>query len=686
MDLKGLFSPKSIAIVGASAEDGTVGNVIAKNILNLGYSGEVYLVNPKHAEVLGKKCYPSLFEIASFIDLAIFAIPAKFVAGEIEKNADKIKNFVIISAGFSEIGEEGKEREKIIKKIADEKKLNILGPNCLGFIIPKLKLNASFAGGMPKEGNIAFVTQSGALAVGIMDIAEKEDVRFSSIISIGNKMDLDEAEVLDYLANDESTKVIGMYLEGIKSGEKFIRNAIKASHKKPIVILKSGKTEKSQKAISSHTGALAGTDEIISSVFEKCGIIRTENLEEFFCVLNLISQTEAPSNESVAVITNAGGPGVLTTDAFFGKIVKLIEISEKTRGKLKEFLPVESSLENPIDILGDAHEDRYEKALKAVDKNENAGSIVVVLTPQDQTPVEKIAKKIINFKKKTKRNISTVFIGGKRVEKAIKKLRENNIPNFKYPDQVINVLNYYYQWSISKKEINFENSKKINDERKERVARIIEKAKSDGRNALFFQESKEIMEMYGINLTEFWEYNKNLDVSFIKFPVAAKVDSDKVLHKTDKKGLILGIKNKEELEKSMEEMRGNFKEEKIILQPMLPIQTELILGMKRDSVFGPVIVYGLGGIYTEIFKIVNFIMPPAEKNEIEDALLFSKLKFLFSETRGQSPFNLEELARIIYGIMCFALENPEVVGLDINPLLVYNNGNDAVAVDVKILV
>jgi len=682
MNLENLFNPKSIAIVGASAEEGTVGNVIAKNILSLGYGGEIFLVNPKHPEVMGKKCYPSLFEVDRPVDLAIIAIPAKFVLSEIEKNADKIKNYVIISAGFSETGEEGKEKEKAIKKIADEKELNILGPNCLGFIIPKLKLNASFAGGMPQAGNIAFVSQSGALAVGIMDIAEKEDIRFSSLISIGNKMDIDEAEILDYLAGDEKTKVIGMYLEGIKDGKKFIEAAAIVSRKKPIVILKAGKTEKSQKAISSHTGALAGSDEITSAVFEKCGILQAQNLEQFFDLLNLISLSCAPKNEKVAIVTNAGGPGVLATDAFKDKKISLAEITEKSKEKLTKILPSESSLENPIDMLGDAREDRYDKTLKIIEK-ENTGSIVCILTPQDQTPVMKIAKKIIGFSKKTTKVISTVFIGGKRIEKAVKKLRENGVPNFKFPDQAILSLDKYFNWkSSADRPIN--NEKQINKERKESVKDIVDKTVEQERKALYFSEAKKIMELYGIGVVDFWE-GEHLGIE-IKYPVVLKLDSEKVLHKTEKKALVLDIQNANGLKEAADQMKASFPGEKIIVQPQVGRDVEIIIGIKKDPVFGPIVVYGLGGIYTEIFKMVDFLVPPMDLEGIKKSVGLSKIRFLFQETRGKKPYDLDEMANILYGVCQFSLENPEVLEVDINPLLIYNDEKKAIAVDIKIII
>ncbi len=686
MNLEKLFNPQSIAIVGASPEEGKVGNAVAKNIFELGYGGEAFPVNPKYDELFSRKCYKKLSEVDKEIDLAIIIIPSKFVISEIRENADRIKNYVVISAGFSEIGGEGKQREEELKTLAKEKDLAILGPNCLGFIIPELRLNASFASGVPEAGNVAFVSQSGALAVAFMDLAKKENMKFSSIISIGNKMVVSEAELLNYLAEDEKTKVIGMYLEGIKDGKGFMAEAQKISKNKPVVILKAGKTEKAQKAISSHTGALAGSDEIMDVVFKKCGMLRAENLEEFFALLNFISYGAENIGKRTAVITNAGGPGVLTTDAFKGKSIELAELDEKMKKNLRKFLPEESSVENPIDLLGDAQADRYKKALDVINKNENIDSIICILTPQDQTPVSKITSALLRFKSKTKKVLAVSFIGGDRVEKSIKKLKANNITNFNFPESAVKVMNDYFEWSqrktISGKLADF----RIDSERKGKVEAMIGKAKNENRKALYFSESASVMEMYGLVSPGVFEMKPGEDIpDGIIYPAVLKVDSDKVLHKTDKKALVLNIKIREELEKAIFEIRENFKEERLIVQPMLLKGTELILGVKQDSVFGPIIVYGLGGIYTEVFKMVNFMVPSSDISEIEKQLKESKIKFLFEETRGQKPYDIEEIAQIIRGISQFALETEGVSEFDINPLMVYNDGKKASAVDIKII-
>jgi len=684
--LEKLFNPQSIAIVGASAEEGKVGQVITKNITALGYAGEVFLVNPNRAEILGRKCYTSLMDIDEEVDLAIIAIPAKFVNSTIKESAGKIKNFAIISAGFSETNEEGKIREEELSKIAKEKNLNILGPNCLGFIIPRLRLNASFAGGMPDAGNISFISQSGALAVATMDNAKSQEIKFSNVISIGNKMQIDEADLLEYLDSDENTKIIGMYLEGIKNGPRFMETARKVSAHKPIVVLKAGRSEKTQKAIASHTGALAGSDLIMNALFEKTGILRADNFEDFYSLVNLISRTEIPENNKIAIITNAGGPGVLTADALEGKEIKLGDFSSETKRELSEFLPEESSVENPVDLLGDAMEDRYRKVLEIISREKEIGTLVCVLTPQDQTPVAKIAQVLIDFKKSSNRNVIAIFIGGNRVKESVITLEKNDIPNFSFPDQGINVLDKYYKWSRFKNKL-VEKGSKSDSDRQEKVAAIVQKAKVVGRQALLFLEASQVLNLYGIKTIETKIINTGgQNISGTSFPVVMKVDSDKVLHKTDRQGVILDIRNKEDLVMALKKLASNFPGENLIIQPMVERQTELIIGIKQDATVRSILIYGLGGIYTEIFKMVNFLIPPLSLEDIKASLHQGNLGFLFKETRGQKPYNLDELAEILQKIAQLSQEAKEIRELDINPLLIYNDSREGLAIDVKILI
>jgi acetate---CoA ligase (ADP-forming) len=678
--LENLFAPRSIAIVGATEKEGKVGNAITKNILNLGYEGEVYLVNPGYTTMFGRVCFPDLNSIPDKVDLSIIVVPAKNVLEVVEKAAEKVKNYVIISAGFSELKKDGLKREADLFIMAEKNSLNILGPNCLGYLIPELKLNASFAGGMPNIGNIALVSQSGALAVAFMDIARSEQIGFSKIISIGNKMQIDESALLEFLANDEKTRVIGMYLEGIKDGPAFLETATRVARDKAVVLLKAGKTEQSQKAISSHTGALAGSDEIMSGVCQKTGIMRAENLEEFLDLLKTFSCYDKISGNRIITITNAGGPGVLATDAFKNRAITLAEMSAKTKIELKNFLPEESALTNPVDMLGDADEIRYRQTLISV-LQEKPDAILAILTPQDQTPVEKIAKEIINFKTTSKNIVVTSFIGGERVKKSIKDMSQVCVPNFSFPERAINALEMIYKKSIRKEYPSQTTPVKSSH----MVSGIISEAKNEERGALYFDEASELMRMIGVSVIDS-EILTTPKLKKIKdFPVVIKVDSDKLLHKTEKKGVRLGIWNQDEFLQAFQEMSKDFPDERLIAQPMVERQMELIVGMKRDGVFGPVIVVGLGGIYTEVFKTVDSFIPPGSVEYIEDWLKESKVGFLFNGMRGQA-YSATEVAKIIRNLASLSLTEKKITALDINPLLIYNDGREPIAVDVKVMI
>ena len=684
--LENFFNPNSVAIVGASEEAEKIGNIISKNLLELGFTGKVYFVNPKHEKLFNQDCYKKLSEIEGDVDLAIVAVPAKFVNEVVDDGKDMIKNYVIISAGFSEIGEEGSKQEKELNKLVESNQLNILGPNCLGFINPEMKLNASFGSGMMKEGNISFVSQSGALISALMDISSKENIGFSQIVSIGNKMDVDEVSMLEFLANDEKTKVIGMYLEGIKNGQEFISVVKKVSKVKPVVILKSGKTEKAQKAISSHTGALAGSDEIMNAVFEKCGVIRANDLEDFFGLLKLISNSKSDPDEEAVVLTNAGGVGVLTTDAFQNKEIKLGEISAEIKAELKKFLPIESSVENPIDLLGDAFEDRYQKTLEILEKQDKIKTIIAVLTPQNQTPVVNVAKILVEFKDKSQKNIVAVFVGGEKINEALNILNENKVTVFSNPGRAVNALSQYYFWKQKTNQDVSAEKIEIDSERKEKALEIIKKAKEENRDALLFNEANQIFNFYQIPCCKSWTINSGEDsVGDFNFPVVAKVDSDSVLHKSDQEALILNLKNEESLNEATEKLSKNFPEEKIIIQEMIEKGTEIILGIKKDPIFGPVIIFGLGGIYTEVFQMIDLLILPSSREEISKRLMQSKIKFLFEGKRGQEPYNLREMTEIIFKLQSLALEVLEIKELDTNPLFIYNDGKPAMAVDVKII-
>jgi acetyltransferase len=690
-NFKKLFKPKSVAVVGVSQTVGKVGYSLAKNIIKNEYSGGIYFVNPKYKKLFNLPCYNSLVEIpVKKIDCVIVAVPAKYVVEVVRQGSQKCKNFVVISAGFGEMGIEGHNQEMQLLNLAKEKDLTILGPNCLGFINPIISLNASFASGMPAIGSTAFISQSGALAVAMLDKAEENHLGFSQIISIGNKMQVDVATLIQYLATDKDTKVIAIYAEGINNGGKFIK-AIQVAIKnnKQVIILKSGKTEIAQKAIALHTGSLAGSDDIFSAALEKAGAQRVNDFSELVAMVKLaekINYSNKLAKPQLAIITNAGGPGVLATDEIGGyDNLQLASLSTTVKNNLKTFLPVAASVENPIDLLGDATAKLYQQAIEQVSIDENVNIILIILTPQDQTPVNEIAELIVEFQKNKRQLLVPIFIGGKRIKQAEEFFNYHQIIHFSSISVALKILaKAFQQQSI------FEAKQhRLNPQRQCTSLKIINQVRNEKRNILYFSESQQLAEIYQLPISSFWEVTNGLKASLkTQYPCVAKIDAPQILHKTDRGGVILPIENNVQLRNAIQKLKADFPEEgaRIIVQPLLPIKTELIIGMKKDPIFGPVIMVGLGGIYTEIFKLVDFLITPLSKPEIKQRLKHSHLAFLFQKTRGQEKYDLVELVEIIYHLSILATENPEILMIDINPLLIYNDGQPAVAVDFKVII
>ena len=681
-----LFNPRSIAVVGASGTKGKVGNMIARNITSHTYEGDVFFVNPGRSKILGKKCYDSLSDIGQKVDCAIIVVPGRFVENIIKEGSSTCKNFVVISAGFGETGAAGHNREMSLKTLAEKLDVKILGPNCLGFLVPSIGLNASFAEGLPEVGRTAVISQSGALAVAIMDKARKEKLGFSSVISIGNKMQIGAAELIDYFRKDKHTKVIALYLEGIDKGQLFLDAIARAvSDGKKVIVLKAGRTQEAQKAIALHTGSLAGSDDIFSAALQKVGALRAKNMSEFFALVrfgehykdNLVNPVR------VGIVTNAGGPGVLTTDIVASLAgIEMSKLSKSTQTSLANVLPEAASVHNPVDLLGDAMLDRYEIGIKKLIADKNVDILFVLLTPQDQTPVNQIAKMIIDFQKKTKKLIMTSFIGGERVDNAINSMNDSGVLHFESPTAALAAVASF----VNKRTTYAITQKTIVKNRANLVQNIIDKA--EDRTSLYFQECQTIAKEYSITVSKFWDVTNGFDAKMkISYPCVAKVDNPNVLHKTDRGGVILPINNLKELDNARNILLNKFQElgTRIIVQPMLPIETELIIGFKRDPIFGGVIVAGLGGIYTEVFKRVDFYIAPLTLGEIKHTLKTGSISFLFDGTRGKESYNLDFIAHIIYNIALMGIENPQIKAIDINPLLVYNNDMSDVAVDFKIL-
>lgn len=689
--MKKLLQPKSVAIVGASATEGKVGNTLVTNLIEHGYEGEVFYINPKTPEIAGKKTFATIADIGKKVDMAIIAIPGKFVLDVVKDGKDYCKNYIVISAGFGESSIDGHNLEMKLLAFAEEYDLTILGPNCLGLLTPADKLNASFAPGMPAQGPVAFISQSGALAVALVDRAEDFGIGFSSVVSIGNKMQVDSAKLIDYFCDDPSTTVIALYLEGIKDGDAFMQAAQRAyAAGKHIILLKSGRSTQAQDAIALHTGSLAGDDLIVDVVCKKMGITRVNSVAELFGAVRAAMRIRRKSFENikssrVAIVTNAGGPGVIATDSISrSEHMELAQLDDQSMADLAAKLPEAASVHNPIDLLGDADAQRYKAGIEACLASDKVDVVFVLLTPQKQTPVDAVAEMVLAAHNKSSKTIIASFIGGASVEQARKNLPQAGVLYFDAPDAAIQAVNILSREQLIEAET-IERDESRQGSAKELVGQVV----AAKRQATYFSEARELARMYGIPVSSFVDVTEGLSVHEGEafYPCVAKVDNPEILHKSDRGGVILPINSGAVLSEARERLLQDFPEpgSRIIAQPLTEIQTELIIGLKRDATFGAAVVVGIGGIYTEIFKKSQIFIPPFSARQIAQELDRGDLGFLFTGARGQKAYDSHAVAKIVLSIAQIAQEVEEVAAIDINPLLIYDD-REPLAVDVKFVV
>jgi acetyltransferase len=698
-DLKALFEPKVIAVVGASRRTEAVGYAILKNLLQTGYKGKIYPVNPKAEDVLGVKCIATVAEIPEAIDMAIFIIPGAAVPAELEACAKKgARAAIVISAGFREIGGEGVNLEREIKRISDDYGIAVLGPNCLGLLNndPNLALNASFAGTIPKNGNIAFISQSGALGCALLDYAQGTNVGFSKFVSLGNKVDVSEVEVLQYLKNDPNTDVIIMYLEDIGKGQEFIEVAREITgdiaKPKPILVVKSGRTAQGAKAASSHTGSLMGADEVYDAVFAQSGVMRMDSAEEMFDLAIVFANQPLMKGNRVAIVTNAGGPGIMATDACVRAGLQMAEMSPATVVKLKEKLPPTSNFTNPIDVIGDARSDRYEHALRCVIHDPNVDGVMVLLTPQAMTEAEATAKVIINVDKESDKTIVTCFMGHSDVEAGVKVLKEHMIPHCSFPEnsaRTLAAMNRYQQWLHRSR-----TGVKHYQVDRQAAEAVIGKALKDGQKFLPINQSMDIFSSYKLPVIP-WAFVRTAEDAWeqavkIGFPVVMKVVSQQIIHKVDVGGVRLNLNSADDVQHAFKDImavgeRLKAKIDGVFMQRMAPKGREVILGMKRDPHFGPILMFGLGGIYVEALKDVTFRVAPIRELSAYDMLRNIRAFKLLEGVRGEPPADLEAIADCLKRLSQLSCDHPEIEEIDINPLMVYGEGKGAGVIDARII-
>jgi acetate---CoA ligase (ADP-forming) len=683
-NLKNFFSPKSIAIIGASPKKGKLGNVLIENIKKGGWKGKLYFVNPKYTKYQ-KNYFANLSEIKNAVDLALIAIPAPFV-NEILENGAKaklvVKNFAVISSGFKEAGREGITLEKSLEQLAQKHNLNILGPNCLGFANPAEKLNATFTDVKLQEGHIAIVSQSGALAVALLDWAVNRKIGFSKIVSIGNKADLDESEILDFLASDKDTKAIALYLEDIKNGPKFMETLIKITPRKPVIILKAGKTAIGQKAVSSHTGSLAQNEEIVEAVFEKTNVIPANNIEEFQDIIYYLNSNPVPAKNEVTILTNAGGPGVMASD-FVGKSknIKLLDFPEEFKHKIKKYLPTSASVNNPIDVIGDAPPERYKKTLEYIAKYFPKNPVLVILTPQNQTDPEKVAKILMEFSSKIG-NMSACFMGGEKIAQAKEFLAKNKMPYFENPERALLVIE-----KLAKYQEGRDNFAKFSlTTHSQKASPVVENAVGDKRKILFWSEAEKLFGKYGVKLAKSISFGNITEVKNkkVSFPCALKTDDPRIAHRLEKNAVILNIQNAKELKNAFGKIKKSTGTKHFLLQQMADPGLEIIIGMKNDPTFGPIILCGWGGSFTEVFKDKVILIPPLSSKQIESKLAQLAIFPILRGFRGKKGYDLEKISKVITATTQIALGNSRIGEIDINPLVLYNNGKEGKILDAKI--
>ena len=696
MRLDPIFRPKSVAIIGASKTPGKVGNILMKNVIESGFRGAIYPINPNADEVMGLKCYTSVLEVPGEVELAVVAIPAELVLNVAEECGRKeVKALIVISAGFKETGREGSLLERKLIEVGSKYGMMIQGPNCLGVIDTSTPLNLTFAAAMPRRGKIGFISQSGALGTAVLDWVIKEDIGFSNFVSLGNKADLDESDFIKAMGDDENVDVILLYLESIEEGQRFIDIARTVTKRKPIIVLKGGTSTAGARAAGSHTGALVGSYVAYQQAFEKAGVIAAESVEELFNYGIGFTEQPLPKGEGVAIITNAGGPGILATDLSEKLGVKLAQISRLTRKQLIDKLPAAASTGNPIDILGDARADRYGFALERVLDDKGVNTVVVILTPQAMTESKATAESIVKIGKyHMEKPIFAVFMGGGTVEDASHYLKGNGVPCFDFPEKAIRTLAALFKYSsnLSESDHNPYVFKNVDREKVEEVFKVV---KREGRIVLLPHEAIEVVEAYGISGPRS-KIARSADeaVSYAEefgYPVVMKIVSPDILHKTDIGGVALNLNSADEVWSSFEGIMtrvARFMPQAriygIMIYRMMPAGREMIIGMSRDVQFGPLVMFGLGGIYVNFLRDVSFRLAPLSKMEVMQMIEETKAFELLKGIRGQPPSDISALVETILRIGQLVWDFPQIVEMDINPVIVYEEEGGCIALDVKI--
>jgi acetyltransferase len=691
-NLHAFFHPDAVAVIGASSTPGKVGHTVVTNMLSAGYTGTLLPVNPKGGMIEGLPVVTDISDLPRGLDLAVIAVPPKFVV-EAVRGLGKIgaKSAIVITAGFKEAGKEGHGLEEELKALCQEYGISLLGPNCLGMMNGAAGVNASFAAGQPGLGSIAFFSQSGALCVAILDWALGANIGFSKFVSLGNKAVLDEADMLEYLNRDEATKVILGYIENVEHGEAFLKEARRTSLNKPVIMIKSGTTAAGAKAASSHTGAIAGSDQSYTAAFHQSGVIRVGDVATLFNLAQAFSSQPLPKGPNLAVVTNAGGPGILAADAADRSRLSMAELSPRTIEKLQEFLPSYAAFYNPVDIVADADAKRYRQTLDVIGEDPMVHSILVLLTPTASVDIEKAAEAVIRTARKWAKPVFACFMGKTKVAGARKMLMDAGVPCYAFPEPAVHSIETMYQYYLWKHRPDPEYAEVERD--MDAVRKVIDDHLRRSQAEVVEFEAQQVLRAYGLP-TPRTKLARTSDEAVaaaeeIGYPVVLKIASPNISHKTDVGGVAVNLVNAREVMETFKEITARAQRMRrdayiagCLVQEMAPPGVrEVIIGFKRDEQFGPMLMFGLGGVYVEIMKDISFKLAPLSKQDAFEIVREIKSYMLLKGLKGEKPVNFAALERILMVMSRLALDLPEVLEAEFNPILV--NNERALVADVR---
>jgi len=696
--LEPFFKPRSVAIIGATETPGSVGRTLLLNLLGTPFGGPVFPVNPKRDSVLGIKAYRSVLDIPAPVDLAVIATPAPTVPFVIGQCAARgVPAAVVISAGFRETGAAGAELERQILSEARRGRMRIVGPNCLGVMSPLTGLNATFAAGMARPGKVAFLSQSGALLTAILDWSLREQVGFSAFISLGSMVDVGWGDLIDYLGNDPHTRAIVIYMESIGDARAFLSAAREVALTKPIIVIKAGRTEAASRAAASHTGALTGSDDVLDAAFRRCGVLRVTDIGDVFHLAEVLGKQPRPAGPRLTMVTNAGGPAVLATDALVAAGGELAPLEAETLVRLDAALPPAWSRGNPIDVLGDADPGRYATALELAAADRNSDGLLVILTPQDMTDPTLIAEGLSKLSHLEGKPILASWMGGAQVAAGVEILSRAGIPTFPFPDDAARAFCHMWRYADNLRGLYETPARRSDGETQPSRARaVIDVARAEGRTLLDEHESKAVLASYGIPVTPTIvarDEDEAVGVAReLGFPVAVKLWSRTITHKTDVGGVKLGLADAESVARAFREIRANVAAKAgeghflgVTVQPSVDRRSglELILGSAPDPQFGPVLLFGTGGEMVEVFADRALALPPLNTTLARRMMERTRIYRAFAGLRGRAPVDVEALAALLVRFGDLVVENPRIREIDINPLLASSNG--LLALDARVV-